>query len=339
MDRPNLRRFMACAGLGIAVLLSGILASTRGAGAEGGPNRELRNDYLAVLISDRGELQRVEDLQSSETYEVEADSFTIVTDWGSLSNRTTLPTSHEVVPDRARYTFSNGKLFEVVLEYTLALGHRYLRRRLSVEKIDVPLTLLKVEFGRTAFQTAPQEIIKYDTFRNAPTVDFLRWEKGGLFTGIENPFFEAHSTGRAIALSFEPALLLHAGENYESEPQFVGVYSKSGYMIRDHAPKTRLAKDGVYRPRFRNPSGYIPLDRNEIRVMSEFAAEYLQVSADRFLFILYCYWNPMPQLPSTEADEKEYYRMIDNFHELGGDLIILNPLVKAQIPTEDPESF
>ncbi|MBZ5516139.1 MAG: hypothetical protein LAN62_15080, partial [Acidobacteriia bacterium] len=169
--------------------------------------------------------------------------------------------------------------------------------------------------------------------------DFLRWEKGGIFTGIENPFFQTAWQGREVTLSFEPAMILKSGETYEAEPQFLGVYKRSGKMVRDQLPLTRLAKDGIYRPRFRNPSGHIPLDWNEIRAMREFAAEYLNVPVDHFLFILYCFWNPMPQLPSTQAEEAEYDRMIDSFQELGGDMIIFNPLVKARVPTEDPSSY
>jgi hypothetical protein len=73
--------------------------------------------------------------------------------------------------------------------------------------------------------------------------------------------------------------------------------------------------------------------------MRAFAAEYLALAVDRFLYILYCFWNPMPQIVTTQADEQAYYRMIDNFHALGGDLIIFNPLFKAQVPAEDPKTY
>ena len=339
MKKMDRRDFITKTGLGVAALPAGVLLSKAGSQANGGASGQLQNDYLACLISGRGSLQRIDNRLSGESYQFPEDSFSVVTDYGTFSNRDAAPREHIFGPDRAHFTFSNGGLFDVVLEYTLAPRHRYLRRRLTVVNVKAPLTLLNIELGRTAFENPPQTSDKYDTFWNAPTVNFLRWEKGGLFTGIENPFFETAWQAREVTFSFEPSMILKPGEPYEAEPQFVGVYKCSGRMVRDQLPLTRLAKDGIYRPRFRNPSGHIPLDWNEIRAMREFALEYLQVPVDKFLFILYCFWNPMPQIPGTEAEEQAYYRMIDSFHELGGDLIIFNPLCKAQVPSEDPKSY
>jgi hypothetical protein len=333
------RDFITTTGLGVAALPTSALLAKGNPQGHGSMGGQLQNDHLACLISERGSLQRIDNRLTGESHEIEEDSFSVETDIGTISNRNAAPREHSFGPNHARFTFSTSSSFDVVLEYSLGAGHKYFRRRLALANIKSPLTLLNVELGRTTFKNPPRASVKYDTFWNAPTVSFLRWGKGGLFAGIENPFFETAWQDREVKFSFEPAMILKAGETYESEPQFVGVYQTSGRMVRDQLPLTRLAKGGIYRPRFRNPSGHLPLDGNEIRAMREFAAEYLQVPVDRFLFILYCFWNPMPQIPSTDADEQAYFRMIDTFHELGGDLIIFNPLVKARIPTEDPTTY
>lgn len=339
MKKLGRRDFIRTTSLGVAALSAGVVRSKGEPQDDGGAGGQLQNDYLACLISKRGNLQRIENRLSGESYEICEDSFSIVTDFGATSNRDTASREHIFSQNNARFTFSTGGPFDVVLEYTLAAEHKYFHRRLTIINIKLPLTLLNIELGRTSFQTAPQASVRYDTFWNAPTVSFLRWEKGGLFAGIENPFFETAWQGREVKFSFEPAMVLKAGETYDAEPQFVGIYKMTGRTVRDQPPLTRLAKEGIYRPRFRNPSGHLPLDWNEIRAMRDFASDYLQVPVHKFLFILYCFWNPMPQLPTTEAEEQAYYQMIETFHELGGDLIIFNPLVKARIPTEDPTSY
>ena len=227
----------------------------------------------------------------------------------------------------------------MVLEYRLSSNHAYLERRLILKVGKIPLTLLSIELGRTTFAAVPSETIKYDTFWNSPTVSFLRFNKGGLFAGIENPFCETRSDDATVAFSFEPSLLLKPGETYESEPQFIGVYAKSNRMIRDVPPRTIAgSNEGINRPRFRNPCGHIPLDVNEIQAMRRFAADYLDLRVSKFLSFLYMYWYPIEQLPATPELEAKYKRVIDNFHSLGGDVIIFNPLTRYKRPTSDMNS-
>jgi len=333
------RTFITKTGLGAAALEAGTLLMKGNPHNPVGAGGQLQNDYLACQISERGNLRSIENRLSDQRYEIDEDSFSVVTDLGTITNRDTAPREHYFGPNSARFTFSTDGLTEVVLEYTLGVDHKYFRRSLSLVNIKGRLTLLNIELGRTIFHAAPKTAVRYDTFWNAPTVSFLRWKNGGLFAGIENPFFETVWQGREVIFSYEPALILEPKEKYDSEPQFVGVYKASGKTVLNQLPLTPLAKGDVYRPRFRNPSGHVPLDWNEIQAMREFAAEYLQVAVKSFLFILYCFWNPMPQLPETAAEEDAYYKMIDTFHELGGNMIIFNPLVKARTPTEDPTSY
>ena len=49
-------------------------------------------------------------------------------------------------------------------------------------------------------------------------------------------------------------MILKPGEGYASEPQFMGVYRKSGVMIEDSGREFRYNANG---------SGYKPIDRNE----------------------------------------------------------------------------
>jgi hypothetical protein len=50
------------------------------------------------------------------------------------------------------------------------------------------------------------------------------------------------------------------------------------------------------------------------------------------------YWYPIEQTPNSPEMEEKYRRMIDQFHELGGDLIIFNPLTGYRQPGIDEKS-
>jgi hypothetical protein len=300
----------------------------------------LGNGFLAASISERGALTRLENLLSGEIYRITADRFGIATDGGVFRSDRAVPLRRASGPARAAFTFSAGDGFDVTLEYTLAATHEYIERRLRLQA-KRPLTLLNLELGRTTFAIPPTEFVKYDTFWESPTVAFLRWSKGGLYAGIENPFFNAVLRGGEAVFSFEPSLLLKAGESYESEPQFLGVYKHGGRRITDWWPRTVASsrQGGINRPRFRNPCGHVPLDTNEIQAMRRFAADYLDLRVDRFLSILYMYWYPIEQFLPTPQIEAKYRRMIDQFHALGGDMIIFNPLRNWDRPGPGKDSL
>ena len=301
----------------------------------------LHNEHLRVILTSNGSLQQIENLAADESYAIETDAFTLVTDRGTLSNRDEKPTRSTASAGGAVYAFPRSGCCEVTLTYRLQPGRRYLERHLSVTNNGPERLLLEgIELGRTVFATAPREAVRYDAFWHAPTASFLRWEKGGLFAGIENPFFETAIRDREVAFSFEPALWIKPGETYHSEPQFLGAYRHSGRMIADHWPRTvASSREGTNRPRFRNPCGHVPLDWNEVQGLRQFALDYLAPRQDRFLSILYMYWYPLEQLPDNPELETRYKRVIDNFHALSGDLIIFNPLVRYERPTGDTASF
>jgi hypothetical protein len=194
----------------------------------------------------------------------------------------------------------------------------------------------KIVLGSTIFQMPPEQFVNYDTFWNAPTVAFLRFKGSGIFSGIENPFFRAQCEDRRFELSFEPALIIQPGEIYDTEPQFIGVYHPSGVMLVDHNPLTSQGR----RPRFRNPSGYVPIDRSEVRAMQRFTRDYLALNVDGFRFILYNFFYPLPQMPTPDSPEEAIHlKMIDTFAALGGDTIIFNPMYPYTRPEEQLEAY
>jgi len=197
------------------------------------------------------------------------------------------------------------------------------------------LTLYRLEY----LLEVPAEygqFIEYKTFIEAPAAAFVRYGEESLFTGVENPFFSARMDGQRLCLSYEPSLILQAGECYEAEPQFLGGCRLSGQWLREWEPvNIEALQEGIRRPRFFNPCGEIALDSGEIEAMREYVAEYYDVIEKRFDHILYYFFYPQKPFPETEEEVNTYLASIDRFSRMQGDIIAFNPHVKTVIPDAD----
>jgi len=312
-----------CAAFTSCVAMMLVTAAGRVDAAEDGTVR-LANQKLSVTVSNTGKLISVDNLPAGEKYSFTSDEFELDTDLGVFSNRSVKPVSVERRKGRVVYRFDFGKV-AVSLIYTIKGPNGFFRRSLQIDN-KAPLRLKNLVLGRTKFARPSKETVHYTTFIAAPTVNFIRCEKGGMFSGIENPYFKTAMDDRGMTLSFEPALILKAGEGYRSEPQFVGVYKKSGVMIADSGRAFRYNANG---------SGYKPLDRNETRAMRAYALDYLAPAQKRFLNVNYQFFHPLPQMPTTDAAADYFYKTIDTFAEIGGDMIIFKPLHRYRKPDKD----
>lgn len=309
-------------------------------GAAPAASRTLRSPSLEIELLPNGAISRINNHVARETYALAQDSFIITTSRGVFTNRGLTPEAVESREGILSYRFRNRHEYAVSLRYRLTANGESVERWLEIEDLRVPLDLLNIQIGSTFADHAPDQAIEYATFWNTPTTVFLRWPRGGIFTGIENPFFRAETNTASVGLSYEPSLIFHAGDSYQSDPHYLGVYSRSGRMVADHYHPT-LTRDRPL-PRFRNPSGHVPLDWNEIQAMRRFVLGYLAPRLDRFTCALYMFWYPIEQLWSATSEghpddatlEAKYRRIVENFAELGGDLIIFNPLFPYTRPVD-----
>ena len=280
----------------------------------------LANQRLRVTIADTGGLLAIANHLAAEAYHFAADIFVVESDQGRFSNDMISPSGVTPTPTGLSFHFAFAQV-TLDLIYQLDAANGFFRRHIKLTN-QASLRLYRVTLGDTVFAAPADEVIHYLTFWMAPTVEFIRYAQGGLFTGIENPFYQAELTEQGVTLSFEPGLILQAGEGYESEAQFIGVYKKSGVLIEDSA-----------RPfRYPNGSGHIPFDRNESRVMRAFALDYLQPLPQTFRNINYHFFHPLPQMPSTEEDKWYFRKTIDTFADIGGEMILFKPLHRHRKP-------
>ena len=181
-----------------------------------------------------------------------------------------------------------------------------------------------------------KELIFYKTFIDAPAAGFLRCGGFGFYTGAENPFFSVTAEGEDIVVSYEPSLMLKAGEEYESDAQFLGGYLLSGELVGEGEPiNLEAIQTGIKRTRFFNPCSEISLDRAEVKAMRDYVTEYYDVIKKRFDNILYYFFYPYCRTAETEEQEAEFYGQIDRFAKLQGDMIAFNPHAKTVLPTEE----
>ena len=207
-------------------------------------------------------------------------------------------------------------------------------RTVTIEcKID--LTVYRISLI-TEKPSELKEFIFYKTFINAPAAGFLRCGRFGFYTGAENPFFSVAQNEDEIVVSYEPSLMLKAGECYESDAQFMGGYIPCGEFAAEGEPiNLEAIQTGIKRTRFFNPCSEILLDRAEIKAMRDYVAEYYDVIGRRFDNILYYFFYPHANAGQGAEQERECYDQIDRFAKLQGDIIAFNPHAKTTLPTEE----
>lgn len=215
----------------------------------------------------------------------------------------------------------SGKQF-AELEYSVVAG----------EDFAIKNVILKLRF-RQKYKRS----FLYNTFKNASTFVLSRFEGLSLFTGFCNPIFDFDDRRDEIVIRFECALKLKKGECFVCDKIFMGLALQDGVEITPEVPITPFKANGKYHTRYRNPSGYIALQRSEIRAFKRFAYDYLNPFCTEQKVVFYTYFSVFPRLIESDEDEETYYRYIDNFKALGGDIIIFNPIERfvQPVPTND----
>ena len=160
--------------------------------------------------------------------------------------------------------------------------------------------------------------------------------KADFFVVLKIHFLRRRKPIKQCHFNMSHRSILKLKEAHRSDPQFIGIYTKSGRQISDYYPQTVTGNN----PRFRNPDGYKPLDLNEIKAMQHFVADYMDVSLNRFKFINYHFFFPLPQMPKPGSPEEQtMMNVVNTFHKLGGDLFMFNPMYEYSKPGAADTSY
>lgn len=152
----------------------------------------LANEKLAVELGAAGQLLALENRVAGERYAFAGDGFQVETDKGTLSSMRAKVAAVQRDARRLVFRYEAEGALGVELVYTLEAQHGSFRRTIKLAN-SAALGLVRVRFGATRFAAPAEETVHYLTFWMAPTVEFVRYARGGLFTGIEIPSSRARS--------------------------------------------------------------------------------------------------------------------------------------------------
>ncbi len=296
---------------------------------------ELRRGQFSVKLDHRGSVVALRG--GGAEVRLACDEWYAVVDGARYSSNEltverTTTSDHGVTID---YVEQDGLGFAVAYELRGDDGACYLERSVVV---DSPRSLWigRIEF-RSEVVSDVTEQFEVRTFSECSFATVVRLSRDTLLTGIMNPHGETN-LGTRVEIGYRPALLSEG--HFRSSPQFFAVVGQSGNEIQPITPKTRVGVGETRnRGRFRNPSEARPLDLAEIAQLRDVVRTFLSPLPITPRFILYTYWLPLPILPTTPEDERIWVDTLDNFADLGGDLILTVPLTKATVPNRDGTSY
>ena len=317
-------------------------------GAQGGSRTltvELCNDRLRVRLSDAGLLVSIQDLVTGVVRALAHDSWTMTIGGRVLSygDASLMESAADLGGHRFLYAVG-GHLVD--LHYALPSATGFLRRSIRLRPVVDAVSVTHVGYGPLVFAANPSEAVPYDTFRDCPTVTFLRWDDGGgMYLGIQEPAFETSlddaADRMAIAQGYAPGLMLSAGEGHDADAQFIGVTRLTGELVtRGTAQVTGDGRRALASRPLPRPDG--PRAHRPRRDRAPCARSWRTTShplPERFRSILYTYWFPLPQPPLDEAGVTRWIHAIDTFADLGGDLLMTTPLVRSSLPDASQDGF
>ena len=200
-------------------------------------NLTLKNDKITVTISEsNGAIAAITDNSTGESYRINADTFSAVID-GERYFENSCAEKSSAGADGAEFLFSDrGTLAK--LEYVLHNGCAFIEKKLSLTR-DGEWTVESVTNDEILFTVPAKEIIYHDdqTLWHVPTNYFARYDKGGVYLGLEYPYWDTETDGKSkIKIGFSPRYTVKDGRWFECETVFLGVYRTEGITRRSHGP-------------------------------------------------------------------------------------------------------
>lgn len=300
----------------------------------------LDDGVLRVELTATGTISRLN--SKGRILDITQDDWEIDVDGRTYSSGSTRPVATRRTEREPEVTFDlladDG--VDVSVRYALRANGdlHFVDREVAASPSRASIWVDTVRF-RTEPSWAVQGAHEVRTFFEAPFAAVQRSDGWSLLSGVENPHAEAMA-GDSLDFAYHPALQVAAGETFRSSRQFLALVEQSGQLIREVIPRTRVSADEPRnRGRFRNPTGDYPLDWAEVRGFQSVVRDFLAPVDPRLRFTLYTFWTPLPQLPAAGAEADVWRRTIDNFADLGGELLLTVPLVHAVTPALDPDSF
>ncbi len=209
----------------------------------------VENDRMAAVVDpSTGALTALKNKRTAETYAIADDHFKFEIPNGTIALGDAKLTAFAVQPSQWTAKYRQG---DADVEAVYAVRGHFMEKRLAVTFAQ-PTALLRVEVSRPIFASADLKLVEYayPQFGRKPGEEpcrtfFGRAAKGGLFTGIELSFADTRLDGSQVRLGLVPNLKLAAGERFDCESVYFGVYGKSPGEADSAAEPSRSESDAM----------------------------------------------------------------------------------------------
>ncbi len=139
----------------------------------------------------------------------------------------------------AVFAFEDGE-FDVLVRYSLPEEGNFFEKQISFRRKNGKSCMVKhIVCEKAVFARKPREIHFHDdqTLWHVPTNLFVRYDGGGIYCGLEYPYWELEIDGNSgFTLGFEPNYTLDAGETFAVEKSFWGIWRVEGVRRYSHGP-------------------------------------------------------------------------------------------------------
>jgi len=129
--------------------------------------------------------------------------------------------------------------FTAKLRYILPENGAFVERELAFRKNKGEWNADKIVCENFSLNEAANEILFHDDQSpwHVPTNYFIRYADGGLYCGLEYPYWDTETDGKStLTLGFSPNYGVKCGEWFVCEKTFLGTYRKEGITRTAHGP-------------------------------------------------------------------------------------------------------
>ncbi len=196
------------------------------------------NSLTATFTAD-GRLAALDNKLTRERFEM-ADGFpfAFTTETSEVNERNSKLVSVQALADGLEVAYRHAE-FDVNVRWRLGGGDHFLEKRVRIRHLGSQEFAIK-RFSVGGWRSNPKTG-KLVPFQHGQCLTyFLRQAKGGFFFGVRTPFEEMQPAGAAtMDLAYPVNMVFNAGDTYEAETAYWGVYRRTGREAPPAPPKIK----------------------------------------------------------------------------------------------------
>jgi len=196
----------------------------------------VNNNKISLCI-DRKSGKLISIAMGNDSYGLMDDGFTLTAD-STVYFEKAVAESMTATRDGVEFIYRDDD-FTAKLRYILPENGAFVERELAFCKNKGTWNADKIVCQKFCLKETADEILFHDdqTPWHVPTNYFIRYADGGLYCGLEYPYWETETADNSsLSLGFSPNYAVKCGEWFVCEKTFLGVYRKEGITRTAHGP-------------------------------------------------------------------------------------------------------